>query len=163
MIFLEFIVGIIFFAFFTSCLLGVPFMPTHKAQTETMMDLAEIRTGKVVVDLGSGAGRLLFAAAKRGATAIGYELNPFLFIWTKLQIWRLGLGGSVQVFWKSLYQADLSKADVVVTFLFPQFMVRLDQKIFSEMKSGAKVISYVFPFKNRKEIIKKEALFLYEI
>lgn len=163
MFIIEVIAGIIFFALVFSCLLGVPFMPTHKAQTETMMDLAEVGEGKLLVDLGSGAGRLLFAAAKRGARAVGYELNPFLFAWTKCQIWRQGLSGKVQVFCRSLYQADLSKADVVVTFLFPKYMTRLDKKIFSELRTGAKVVAYTFPFKGRQEKIKKEGLFLYDV
>lgn len=163
MFFLEVLALFIFFIFALSSLFGVPFMPTHKAQVETMMDLAEVGPGKVLIDLGSGAGRLLFGAAARGATAIGYELNPFLVLWTKVQIWRKGLTGKVQVHCRSLYNADIKNADVVVTFLFEKFMERLDKKIFSEMKSGSKVISYVFPFKNRKEIIKKEALFLYEV
>lgn len=160
---LEVLASLAFFIFALSSFFGVPFLPTHKAQVVTMMDLAEIGPDKILVDLGSGAGRLLFGAASKGATAIGYEINPFLVLWTKFQIWKKGLSGKVQVRWCSLYNADIKNADVVVIFLFEKFMAQLEKKIFDEMKPGSKVVAYVFPFKNRKEIIKKEGLFLYKI
>jgi ribosomal protein L11 methylase PrmA len=163
MIILESVIIFLLFVFGISVFLGVPFLPTHKPQVEMMMDLAEVGPGKVVVDLGSGAGRLLFAAAKRGAKAIGYELNPFLVLWTKLQISRKGLSGQVTVLWRSLFKADLTIADVAVAFLFPRYMPRLEKKVFAEQKGGAKFVSYVFPFCQHEPKVKKSALYLYEI
>ena len=146
-----------------SGLLGVPFMPTHRKQTNTMMDLLNIKKGDVLIDLGSGAGRLIFAAAKRGAIVTGYELNPFLYAWTKIMIYLKGYKGQAQVFCKSLYGADVSKADFVTMFLFPQFMPPLEKKLFAECKPGAKLASYTFGFPNTKEDLKKEAIRLYTV
>jgi tRNA A58 N-methylase Trm61 len=153
----------LFLVFVISVLIGVPFLPTHRKQANTMIALAELKPGMTVVDLGSGAGRLLFAAAAVGAEAIGYELNPFLVLWTKLMIKVKGLNGQVTVKWQSLYQADLHNVDVVFAFLFPTPMQKLSPKLFSELKPGAKIISYVFAIPDKKPIITKEGILVYQV
>ena len=83
---------------FSPLFLGVPFLPTHKKQALKMLELAGLKPGMKVIDLGSGAGRLLFLAASQGATAVGYELNPFLVLWTRLVILILGKQKQIKVF-----------------------------------------------------------------
>lgn len=145
-----------------SALIGVPFLPTHMKQARVMMELAEIKPGMKVVDLGSGAGRLLFLAAARGANTVGYELNPFLVVWTKLmaRVKRLPL---VAVKCQSLYDADLKDVDVVFAFLFPGPMKKLSAKLFSELKPGAKVVSYTFLIPDKQPLVKKEGIFVYQV
>ena len=146
-----------------SALLGVPFLPTNHRQAELMMELAEVGPGTTLVDLGSGAGRLLFLAAKRGAKAVGYELNPFLFFWTKCAIALKGLGKRVDVKLQSLYEADLSAATVVVAFLLNKPMQKLTEKLWHELPAGATIVSYTFPIPDRTPVTKQQGLFVYKV
>lgn len=142
---------------------GVPFVPTHLPQAKRMMELGGVGPGKTIIDLGSGAGRILFLAARLGANSIGYELNPFLYFWTKYEIWKRGLTGRVKVYFKSLYKADVSSADIVYSFLFPKPMIRLEPKLMSEMKPGAKIISYAFKMPGVVPAIKEQGIYVYEV
>jgi len=147
---------------FSPLFLGVPFLPTHQKQARKMIELAQIKPGMKVVDLGSGAGRLLFLSAKSGAEATGYELNPFLILWTKMVIFFKRRQNQVKVFYKSIYKADISEADVIFLFLYPPHMKKLADKIFMECKPGAKIVSYVFKFPERAPILSEEGIFVYE-
>lgn len=161
--FLLYCVVFILVAFvFSPLFLGVPFLPTHRKQARKMMELAQIKPGMKVIDLGSGAGRLLFLAAKSGAQATGYELNPFLVIWTKLLIFLKGKRGQIKVFYKSIYDADVGDADVIMMFLYPPHMKKLETKIFNEAKTEVKILSYVFQFHNYKPIANEQGIFMYK-
>lgn len=146
---------------FSPLFLGVPFLPTHRKQARKMMEMAQIKPGMKVIDLGSGAGRLLFMAADLGATVAGYELNPFLVLWTKLMILLKGKSGQIKVFYKSIYDADIADADVIFLFLYPSHMKKLTDKIFVEMKDDAVILSYVFEFRNYTPVTKEEGIRLY--
>lgn len=158
---LAILLGILFLILVISVIIGVPFLPTHKKQALVMMDLAGIKPGMRVVDLGSGAGRLLFLAAKRGAVSVGYELNPFLVWWTRLAAYCKRLRVTVRQ--QSLYDADLKNVDVVFAFLFPKPMIKLSEKLFRELKPGATIISYVFSIPGKTPVIKKEGIFVYKV
>lgn len=145
-----------------SVFLGVPFLPTHNKQAERMIQLSGLKQGMRAVDLGSGDGRLLFLAAKTGANVVGYELNPFLFLWSKILISIRRLAG-VEVKFKSIYKADLKDVDVVLAFLFPKPMERLGPKLFSELKPGAKILSYTFPIPDKTPVSKVEGIYEYHI
>ncbi len=157
------LLGIAALVMFISVFVGVPFVPTHRKQAHTMITLAGIRSGTKVIDLGSGAGRLLFLAAAHGAQAVGYELNPLLYIWTKIMIVLKGLSGRVEVRFQSLYHADVRQADVVVAFLFPKPMERLGPKLFAELPPGARIVSYAFPIPGHEPVLKQEGIFVYEV
>jgi len=146
-----------------SAFIGVPFLPTHKKQARRAMQLANVKPGTKVVDLGSGAGRIVFLAARLGAKAVGYELNPFLTAWSKAVILCTGLTGKAEVHLKSIYHADVSDTDVVFAFLFPKLMPRVESEILPKMKPGALFVSYAFPLPNRKALYIQEGLFVYRI
>ncbi|MDO8626294.1 MAG: 50S ribosomal protein L11 methyltransferase [Candidatus Magasanikbacteria bacterium] len=146
-----------------SVLVGVPFVPTHLPQAKRMMALGAVGPGKTIIDLGSGAGRILFLAASMGAKSIGYELNPFLYFWTKYEISKRGLKNQVSVRFKSLYKADVSSADIVYSFLFPKPMIKLEPKLLGEMKPGAKIISYAFKMPDVVPVIKEQGIYVYEV
>lgn len=162
---LVYLLGLLFILLlapaFSVCF-GVPFIPTHRRQARLMIDWAEIKPGMKVVDLGSGAGRLLFLAAEKGASAVGYELNPSLVLWTRLMVLIKGMSGKIEVRWQSLYEADLRAADVVLTFLMPGFMKRLSPKLHQELKSGAKLATYAFSLPGKEPILHKEAIYIYQ-
>ncbi len=160
---LVLLLGIAALALFISVFVGVPFVPTHQKQARHMVELAGITPGMNVIDLGSGAGRLLFLAARAGARTTGYELNPFLYWWTKIEARLKGMSNVVDMKCQSLYDADVSKADVVLAFLFPEPMKRLGPKLFSEMKPGSKIVSYAFAIPNREPRIKEDGIYVYEV
>ncbi len=146
-----------------SVIAGVPYVPTHTKQAMLMMDLAGIGPNTTMIDLGSGDGKLLYMAAKRGATAVGYELNPFLVWYTRLASLARGLHKLITVKGESIYTADVRDADVVVCFLMEKPMARLEPKLFAEMKPGSKIISYVFPFPHHEYVKKEQGLFVYTV
>ncbi len=156
------IVGIIVCAFtFSVVFLGVPFLPTHKQQAIKMVELAGLKPGMKMIDLGSGAGRLLFLSAKTGAQAIGYELNPFLVLWTKLVVLLSGQKENIKVFYKSIYDADLSDVDVVVMFLYPPHMKKMVQKL-KETKPGTLIASYAFSLPEWQPLKKEQGIYIYK-
>lgn len=159
---LYFLVFVLVAFTFSPLFLGVPFLPTHRKQARKMMELAQIKPGMKVIDLGSGAGRLLFLAAKSGAQATGYELNPFLVVWTKIMIFLKGKRGQIKVFYKSIYDADVTQADVIMMFLYPPHMKKLEAKIFAEAKPDVKMVSYVFQFHSYKPVANEEGIFVYK-
>ncbi|MFA6423991.1 MAG: hypothetical protein WCV83_01595 [Candidatus Magasanikbacteria bacterium] len=154
------LIFLLFVLVFSPIFLGVPFLPTHKKQALQMIEWANIQAGMKVIDLGSGAGRLLFLAAKKGANAEGYELNPFLVVWTRLVIF-LRKEKNVKVYYKSIYDADISNADIVVMFLFPPHMKKMTEKL-KEVKPGAKILSYAFSLPGWTPIKHEQGIFIYQ-
>lgn len=128
-------------AFFT----GAPFVPTPMKVIKEMIAMAKINKKDIVYDLGSGDGRMLIEAAKVGAHAHGWEINPFLASWTRLVASRYGIGKRVKVHYKSYHNADLKKATVVFLYNLPAFLPALEKKFHSELKPGTKIFSYKFP------------------
>ncbi len=160
-----YILNIIFFIglvilIFSPIFLGVPFMPTHKKQAIRMIELAQIKSGMKVVDLGSGAGRLLFLAAKSGAQTLGYELNPFLVLWTKLVILVTGKQDKIKVFYKSIYDANIKDMDVILMFLYPPHMKKMVKKL-QEAKPGTIILSYAFALPEWQLIKKEQGIYVY--
>ncbi len=147
-------------AVFSPLFLGVPFLPTHRKQAIKMMELAQIKPGMKVVDLGSGAGRLLFLAEKFGAKVVGYELNPFLVLWTKLVVLLIGKQDTIKVLYKSIYDADIKDMDVILLFLYPPHMKKMVEKL-KEAKPGALIVSYAFALPEWELIKKEQGIYLY--
>src|SRR4051812_14236110 len=67
--------------------MGAPYLPILKRQYEPLLDLAGLKPGDTIIDLGSGDGRLLLAAARQGATCIGYEINPVMYLVSLIVCW----------------------------------------------------------------------------
>jgi 16S rRNA A1518/A1519 N6-dimethyltransferase RsmA/KsgA/DIM1 with predicted DNA glycosylase/AP lyase activity len=123
--------------------IGAPYLPIRRPDVEAALDLAEVVSGQTVVDLGSGDGRLLKAAARRGAHAIGYEINPLLWLWSLAATWRYR--NLVTVHLGDLWQAHLpATTDVVYVFMIQRYINRLDRKLATELKRPTKVVSYVY-------------------
>jgi SAM-dependent methyltransferase len=126
---------------------GGPFVPSSKRAVEAMIRLAKLKAGQRVIDVGSGDGRVLFAAAQAGAQAVGIEINPYLVLWTRLRAFLGPYRGRVRVLWRNLWKADLRGADVVFVYLIPWRMEDLAEKLEDELQPGALVISnsFIFP------------------
>lgn len=162
---LSLIVQLIFASlFFFLCIAfvsGAPFVPSKKSASEAMIHLAKIKTGTRVYDLGSGDGRLLFLSAKQGAQAVGFEINPYLVLLTRIKAFFGHYGGSVRVSWTNLWQAPISDADVVFVYLLPWRMQELAAKLTREVEPGTLIISNSFIFPNWKIVDKDEDNHIY--
>jgi ribosomal protein L11 methylase PrmA len=137
-----------FFFFFLvlSFYTGAPFVPSQSKSAKRMMELAHITKGTRVIDLGSGDGKLLFLAASHGAMAKGFEINPFLVLFTNIKALLSPYRTQVRAVWKNLWSAHLSDADVILLYLIPWKMDKLERKILAEAKPGTKIISNSFIF-----------------
>jgi len=161
--FFIFILSTFFLVILVSIVLtGVPCLPTHTKQALKMIELSGLKAGDRAVELGAGHGRLLFLLAKSGVQVDGYELNPllFLFVWLKILITKQT---NARIFLKSIYVADLKNVDTAFCFLFTGAMKKLSAKLFSEMKPGSRIVSYVFSIPNKEYIKKEEGIFVYKI
>lgn len=125
---------------------GAPPIPTLKHNRETMIRLGAIKEDDLVIDLGSGDGRVLISAARAGARAIGYELNPFLFWYSRLIIKVLGLSDKITVYRQTLWNAPFEDADVITAYLGPSVMKGLEPIVTTRMKVGARFVAHAFPF-----------------
>lgn len=128
---------------------GVPFISIPRVDWLKMGEVAELKPGQVVFDLGCGKANLLTSAAKKfGVKGVGYEISLWPYLWGK---WRIRLSrANVEVRLKNFFQADISQADVVFCYLFPHIMAQLEPKFSKELKPGAKVVSYAFALPNIK-------------
>jgi len=153
------IVLVILLGFAISGPMGAPWVPTFKRDVEKVLDDAELSERTRYIELGCGDGRLVAAAARRGAVATGYEINPLLW----MIAWCRNLphkNAHIQLgnFWRQ----PLNSYDVVVVFLMPKFMKRLENKALAELTAGSRLVSYVFPLPNHKAVIKRHHWFVYE-
>lgn len=123
---------------------GAPFVPTEPKVVSKMLDMAKIRKGDVVYDLGSGDGRIVVAAALMGAKAVGIEISLFRFWYSQLWIRLLKLQGRARIFRKNLFKVDLREADIIFAFLSQETNDKLVKKFNKELKKGARVVSYAF-------------------
>lgn len=101
----------------------------------------------LVIDLGSGDGKILQIAARKGYKTIGYEINPILWLQSSIRLRRYP---RAKVKLKSFWYADVSEADLVFTFLATRYMPKLEDKLEREMKPGSYFASYVFALPNLK-------------
>ncbi len=121
----------------------VIWVPTPQALVDKMLDMAKVVSTDVVYDLGSGDGRTVITAAKRGATAYGIEYNPNMVELSKKNAAKAGVTEKATFNKADLFETDFSKADVITMFLLPDINLRLRPKIL-EMKPGTRIVSNSF-------------------
>lgn len=166
--FLIALVAIVILLFSFVILRGAPYLPTLKRQIEDALDLLELKEGQTLLELGSGDGRFLYVAAKRGVYSVGYELNPLLVIWTRLRYFRYRK--FISVTWGDYWKTDWPESDGMYVFLLQKYMKKLDTKIVQylsqpnticEQHKNYKVVSFGFTIPDRKPIKTKKGLSLY--
>ena len=121
----------------------VVWVPSAETVVEKMLDLAEVKPGDYVIDLGSGDGRTVIAAAKRGAKALGIEYNPKLVALAKRDAARAGVADTATFVEGDIFASDYSEATVLTLFLMPELNLQLMPRILS-MKPGTRVVSNTF-------------------
>jgi SAM-dependent methyltransferase len=121
----------------------VVWVPTPPALVEKMLDMAQVTRDDVVYDLGSGDGRNIIAAAKRGATAIGVEYNPDMVALSNRLAKEAGVAGKATFIEGDMFTADVSKATVLALFLLPSNLERLRDTFFN-LRPGTRMALNTF-------------------
>ena len=121
----------------------VVWVPTPQAVVDAMLDMAKVTKSDVVYDLGSGDGRTVITAAKRGARAMGIEYNPDMVELSKKNAEAAGVAERATFVKADLFETDFSKADVITMFLLPSINMKLRPKLL-DMKPGTRIASNTF-------------------
>ncbi|MEQ1775357.1 MAG: class I SAM-dependent methyltransferase [Burkholderiales bacterium] len=121
----------------------VIWVPTPDIVVETMIDLAKVTADDYVIDLGSGDGRLVIAAAKRGARALGMEYNGNLVRYSIREAQKQGVADKAQFLEADIFASDFSSASVLTLFLLPEMNLRLRPQ-FLAMKPGTRIVANYF-------------------
>jgi hypothetical protein len=121
----------------------VVFLPTPPALVDKMLDMAGVTPEDYVIDLGSGDGRIVIAAAKRGARALGIEYDGPLVELSKRTAASEGVGDKATFVQADLFESDFSKATVLTMFLLSDIMVKLRPAIL-DMKPGTRIVANTF-------------------
>ena len=119
-------------------------VPTSPELVEKMLDMAEVTSKDFVIDLGSGDGRNVIAAAKRGARALGVEYNPDLVALSRQRAEAARVSGKATFVQGDMYAADVSQATVLALFLTPEVLDRMTDK-FLAMQPGSRIVLNTFP------------------
>jgi SAM-dependent methyltransferase len=123
----------------------VVWVPTPQVLVEKMLDMAKVTSSDFVMDLGSGDGRNIIAAAKRGARAVGVEYNPDMVALSQRLAKEAGVADKATFVQGDMYEADISKATVMALFLLPVNLMKLQQK-FLDLRPGSRIVGNTFGF-----------------
>jgi SAM-dependent methyltransferase len=121
----------------------VIWVPTPEGLVEKMLDMAEVTSADYLVDLGSGDGRTVIAAARRGARALGIEFNPDMVELSRNNARMAGLSGKANFVQGDIFKTDFSQATVVTMYLLSDLNRRLKPKLLG-MKPGTRIVSHAF-------------------
>jgi len=123
--------------------LDTPYVPTPQAVVDRMLDLAQLKSGEMVIDLGSGDGRIMIeAASKYGARGFGVEIDPRLVKLSNEKAAKAGVAERVKFLQQDLFKTDFHEANVLTLYLLPDVNLALRPKILAELKAGARVVSH---------------------
>ncbi len=121
----------------------VVWVPTPQVLVDKMLDMAKVTPKDYLIDLGSGDGRTVITAAKRGARALGIEYNPDMVELSRENVAKAGVGDKAKFIKADLFDADFSQATVITMFLLPDINLRLRPKLLG-MKPGTRIVSNSF-------------------
>jgi SAM-dependent methyltransferase len=123
--------------------LDVWYVPTPHEIVDRMLDVAKVRAGDVVYDLGCGDGRMVIAAAKKfGTRGVGVDLDPARIREARANAKQAGVDRLVSFQVADMFQTDIREATVVMLYLLPELNRRLKPKLFAELRPGARVVSH---------------------
>lgn len=121
----------------------VPYVPSRKRVIAKMIEMARLKPHETVYDLGCGDGRLLIAAEKKARVkTVGFEIAPLILLlaWIRKMLFR----STMKIHFKSLFSANLRRANVIFCYLIPNVMPKLSKKIKHECRKGTRIISNTF-------------------
>ena len=125
----------------------VVWVPSPEETVQKMLEMAKVTAQDYVIDLGSGDGRNVIAAAKKGARALGVEYNPDMVELSKRRAKEAGVSDKATFVQGDMYEADISKASALILFLLPDNLNKLRAK-FLALKPGSRIASNTFTIEN---------------
>jgi hypothetical protein len=134
---------------FTSCRsiaqnLDVIYVPTPQPVVDKMLDMANVGPGDYLIDLGSGDGRIVVSAAKRGAYALGVDLDPKRVREAKINAIKGGVTDQTMFLEQNIFDTDLSKATVVTMYLLESLNIALRPILYDQLAPGTRIVSHDF-------------------
>ena len=151
----------IFYALIVGFRNGAPFVRSRRAKRNTMLAIANIKQGDVVMDLGSGDGTLLLEVARLGGRTVGVEINPFLVFYSRMRNRLLGLARDITIQRGNLRDFGLGEADIVFLYLLTTTNASLREKFERELKPTARVITNDFPVTGWTPAEVRDGVYLY--
>lgn len=127
----------------------VVWVPTPQELVDKMLDMAKVTPKDYVIDLGSGDGRTVITAAKRGSKALGIEYNPDMVELSKRNAAKEGVSDKANFVKADLFESDFSQAQVITMFLLPSINIKLRPKILN-LKPGTRIVSNSFDMEDWK-------------
>jgi SAM-dependent methyltransferase len=127
----------------------VVWVPTPQELVDKMLDMAKVTPKDYVIDLGSGDGRTVITAAKRGSKALGIEYNPDMVELSKRNAAKEGVSDKANFVKADLFESDFSQAQVITMFLLPSINIKLRPKIL-DLKPGTRIVSNSFDMEDWK-------------
>jgi SAM-dependent methyltransferase len=128
----------------------VPYVPTPENVVEKMLDVVNAGPGDYLIDLGSGDGRIVIAAAKRGAVGHGVDIDPVRIKEANENAKMQGVEGKVIFVQENIFETDFSKADVVTMYLFNSVNMILRPSLLEKLRPGTRVVSHSFDMNSWK-------------
>lgn len=140
---------------------GPPYLPTLRKQIDAAFKLLDMQEGQTLLELGSGDGRVMLAAAKRGYKVVGIELNPILVVVSWIVTFRYRK--QVRIIWGSYWGPPWPRADAIFTFMLPKYMGKLDERVAKwRPEAPTRLVSFAFPIPDKDVLAEKDGVFLYE-
>lgn len=124
--------------------LDVPYVPTPEEVVEGMLDAVDVGPGDYVIDLGSGDGRIVIAAARRGAVGHGVELNPERVEESRVNARNAGVSGRVMFLEENIFETDFNQASVITMYLLSSVNRELRPVLLDKLRPGTRVVSHSF-------------------
>lgn len=124
--------------------LEVPYVPTPRPVVEAMLEMAGVGPDDHLIDLGSGDGRIAIMAARRGARALGVDLDPARVSEAVLAARAAGLQGRASFRRQDLFATPLREANVITLYLLPDVNLRLRPRLLTEARPGTRIVSHAF-------------------
>ena len=123
----------------------MPYVPTPPEVVNKMLDMAKVKSGDVLYDLGCGDGRIVITAAKeRGARGVGVDIDPQRIAEANENAKQAGVTDRVQFRQGDLFKADFSPATVVTLYLLPDINKKLRPQLWRQLKVGTRIVSHAF-------------------
>jgi ribosomal protein L11 methylase PrmA len=147
--------------------LDVHYVPTPQPVVDRMLSMAKVTKDDFVIDLGSGDGRIVITAAKKGAKAVGFEIDGDLVKQSRDNIRKAGVQDQAEIRQQDILTVDLAAASVVTMYLLPDVNLQLRPNILSQLKPGSRVVSHAFDMGDwkpeRTERVEGRTLYLWTI
>lgn len=158
-IFLLLLLIYIIFLLSYSLIFGAPYAGIGKKRMDTMLDVLNIKKGERFLDIGSGDGRIVIEASRRGAKAYGIEINPLLVLFSKIRVFLTKSTATIDL--QDAYEHDYSYYKYVTIWGTTHMLKGIEDKLYMQLPKGAKVASNHFKFKKWKAQKEVNDVYLY--